>query len=78
MFSKLKSWIIGRVIIKKVAGKFAKHATGALIALFAAMPMLQESGIEIDFAQFEAWAAVAIAGLFGAAFNFIEHRFIKK
>ena len=66
--------MFGKVILKKVAGKFAKHATGALIALLAAQPMIAEAGIEIDFAKLEAWLAVAIAGLFGAAFNFIEHR----
>ena len=74
LLTVLRKLVFGKVIMKKVVGKFVKHATGALIALFASNPILAEAGINIDFAKFEAWLAVVVAGLFGAAFNFLEHR----
>lgn len=78
MIDKIKKWFFEGVIMKKVAGKFVKHVVGLLVAFVATLPFIADAGIEIDWKQFEAWAVVALTGLFGAAWNYIEHRFVKK
>jgi len=81
MIAKIKAWLLGKVILKKVAGKFVKHAAGALIGLLsspAVAPWMDKLGISIDEAQLTAGLMVVLTGLFGAAWNFIEHRWIKK
>lgn len=81
MFSKIKSFLLGRVILKKVAGKFAKHATGAIIGFLAGpqiAPWVEQLGITIDKAQLEMGLIVVFTAGFGAVWNFVEHRFVKK
>jgi hypothetical protein len=81
MFTKLKNWIIGSVIMKKVIGKFAKHATGALVGILASpkvAPILDKFGISVDSAAMEASLIIVLVGLFGSIWNYIEHRIIKK
>jgi len=85
MLSKLKNWLIGSVIMKKVIGKLAKHATGAIIGIMSAswftgsvQPILDKLGITINEGQLETGLVVILIGLFGAAWNFAEHRFTKK
>ena len=80
MISKIKDWIFGKVILKKVLGKFAKHGAGALIGVLSSpvvAPWLNNLGITVDETQLTAGLMVVLTGLFGAAWNFIEHR-IKK
>ena len=80
MFAKLKAWIIGKVVISKVAGKFAKHATGAILGLLASSqvaPYIAKLGITIDPSTLEGGLTVIGIGLFGSAWNFIEHRLLK-
>lgn len=76
--NKIYEWIFEGVIVKKVLGKFVKHFIGVLVAIIAANPMVKEAGVIIDWAQFEVWLVATLGGLFGAAFNYIQHRFIKK
>lgn len=81
MFDKLKQMVIGNVIMKKVAAKFAKHAVGALIGLLTsgkAAEIIAQFGLNIDYTQLEAGLVVAMTGAFGALYNFIDHRFVKK
>lgn len=85
MLTKLKRWIIGSVIMKKVIGKFAKHASGVLTGLLSAplfvdkiQPYLDQLGITINEGQLEAGLVVVMTGLFGALWNFIEHRLLNK
>lgn len=78
MIGKIKDWLFQGVIVRKVVGKFVKHAIGGLAALVAAHPAIQDAGITIDWTQLETWAVPALTGLFGAGWNYIEHRFIKK
>lgn len=81
MIGKIKAWLFGSVIMKKVAGKFAKHGTGAILGLLASpkvAPWLDKVGVSIDSATMEAGLTVVLIGLFGAAWNFIEHRLVKK
>lgn len=77
MISKIKNWLIGKVILKKVLGKFVKHGIGTLLGIAGVQQFLVDTGIQIDLAKLESWAIVAIGGLFGALWNFIEHR-VKK
>lgn len=80
MIKKIKAWLFGSVIMKKVIGKFAKHATGAIVALLASpkvSPYVEQLGVTIDSAEMEAGLTVILIGLFGSLWNFIEHR-IKK
>jgi hypothetical protein len=79
-----KKWLEG-VIVTKVLGKFAKHATGAVIGFltgpwFAKVvaPILNQVGISIDFSKFEEGMTVLLIGAFGALWNYIQHRFFKK
>lgn len=79
-----KTWLQG-VIIQKVLGKFVKHATGAIVGLitgpwFASKiaPILNQLGVGIDWDKFSSGLEIFLIGLFGAAFNWIQHRFIKK
>ena len=77
MFTKLKTWLLGDVILKKVVGKFAKHATGAIIGLLASpqvAPWLTSLGVSIDETQLTAGLIVALTGAFGSIWNFVEHR----
>jgi len=74
MIQKIKDWLIGKVIMGKVAGKFIKHAIGAIAGLEIVQKFLAETGINVDWAKLETWAVVAGAGVFGALWNFIEHR----
>lgn len=81
MFQKLKDMIIGNVIMKKVAAKFAKHAVGALIGLLSSgkiATIVAQFGLQIDYTQLEAGLVIAITGAFGAIWNYIDHRFVKK
>jgi len=78
MITKLKDWLLKGVILRKVLGKYVKHAIGALAGMAAANPVLKDAGVTIDWNQLETWAVPALIGLFGAAWNYIEHRFIKK
>ena len=77
MFDKIKRWFLGSVIMKKVAGKFAKHAAGAAVGLLS-LPVvskyMEQLGVTVDQAQMEAGLVVLIVGAFGAARNFVEHR----
>jgi len=70
--------IFGPVILKKVVGKLAKHAVTTLAGLLASKPILENTGVIIDYTQLETWAAVAFGGLAGSLWNFIQHRFKKK
>lgn len=78
MLDKIKAFLFQGVIIKKVVGKFVKHAIGGLIGLIAAHPVINDIGITIDWGKLESWAIVALTGLFGAAWNYVEHRVVKK
>jgi len=85
MFDKLKMWIIGSVIMKKVILKVAKHGTTALLGLLnsgwvaqVVIPILNQLGITIDYVQFQAGLVVLLTGLLGGLWNYIEHRFFKK
>lgn len=78
------TWLDG-IIVQKVIGKFVKHATGALIGLltgpwFAAKvaPILNQLGVTIDWNSFSAGAQVLLIGLFGALWNWAQHRFFSK
>ena len=78
-----KKWLEG-VVVKSVAGKFAKHGTGALIGLltgpwFAAKvaPVLSQLGVGIDYTKFEEGATVLLIGGFGALWNLIQQRISK-
>ena len=82
MFTKIKQWILGKVIGKKVVGKLVKHATGALVGLIfgsKVAPYVQPvfEAMELTQGELEAGLIVALTGLFGAAWNYVEHRFIK-
>lgn len=70
--------LLGPVILKKVVGKFAKHAVTALAGMLASKPILSDVGVTIDYTKLETWAVVAVGGLAGSAWNFIQHRFFKK
>lgn len=79
---KIKEWIMGNVVIKKVIGKFAKHATGAIIGLlfgpkFAPIlePIFHAMGLNQE--QLEAGLIIGLTASFGAIWNFVEHRFVK-
>lgn len=77
MLTKIRDWLIGKVILKKVLGKFVKHAAGALVGVLsspAVAPWLHNLGITVDETQLTAGLMVVLTGLFGAAWNFIEHR----
>ena len=81
MLAKIKEWLFGKVIMQKVAGKFAKHAAGALVGLLsspAVAKWVEALGVTVDETQLAAGLMVVLTGLFGAAWNFVEHRFIKK
>jgi len=81
MIGKIKNWIFGNVIMKKVAAKFAKHATGIIIGLISSgkvAAILTSLGITIDPGQLETGTLVFITAAFGAIWNFVEHRFVKK
>ena len=81
MISKIKMWILGSVIMKKVIGKFAKHMVGAVLGILASphvAPYLDKLGITVDSISMEAGLTIILIGFMGAAWNFIEHRFFKK
>jgi len=83
MFDKIMQWIFGKVAPKKVIGKLAKHATGAIIGLLFGgqiAPYVKPifDSMNLSQGQVEAGMTVALIGIFGAAWNYIEHRFIKK
>jgi len=92
MISKIKNWLIGKVIVKKVLGKWVKHASGALSGLIlGAMsgpwfvshvsPIIENIPQLKDLftpTNLEGALIVVLTGLFGAIFNYVEHRFIKK
>ncbi len=77
MWQKIKDAIFGKVIIQKVVAKFVKHGITALVGLVAAHPVLNDAGISIDYSKLETWSVIALTGLAGSAWNFIEHR-VKK
>jgi|WetSurMetagenome_2_1015567.scaffolds.fasta_scaffold169932_2 hypothetical protein len=85
MFTKLKAWFIGDVIVKKVILKIAKHGTTALVGLLNSgwvanvlIPILNQLGISIDYTQFQAGLVVLLTGLLGGLWNYLEHRFFSK
>ena len=78
MIEKLKMWILGNVILKKVVGKFLKHGITTVAGLAGVQAFLKDSGVTVDWGKLEAWVIVATGGLVGAAWNFIQHRFNKK
>jgi len=92
MLTKIKNWIIGKVIVKKVMGKWVKHASTALTGLILGVmsapwfvshvaPVMEKIPQLKDlFTQdkLEAALFVIITGVGGALWNYIEHRFIKK
>ena len=82
MWQKIKAWVFGKVIASKVVGKLVKHAAGALTGLLFGGKLAPHVGpmfeaMELSQGQVEAGLVVLFTGLFGAAWNFIEHRFIK-
>lgn len=84
LLSKWEEWkskIIGGVIMRKVAAKFAKHAVGALIGLLSSEKIasaIAQFGFQIDYTQLETGLMIAMTGAFGAIWNYVDHRFIKK
>ncbi len=78
MFTKIKNWIIGTVIMKKVIGKFVKGGVSTLAGLAGVSEFMVESGITVDWTQFETWAIGIIGGAIPAIWNYISHRFVKK
>jgi hypothetical protein len=85
MIDKLKTWLIGSVIMKKVIQKVAKHAATALIGIMSGVwfskniaPVLNQLGISVDFNSFEAGLIIILTGLMGGLWNYLEHRFFKK
>jgi len=83
MWEKIKKFIIGKVIFSKVLGKLVKHATSALVGLlFGAelAPYVQPiiKAMDLTQAQVEAGLMVAFAALFGAIWNFVQHRIFKE
>lgn len=85
MFDKLKSWVLGNVIVKKVIQKVAKHGATALLGFLNApwaskvlVPILNQIGVNIDFDQFEKGMVVLLTGLLGGLWNYINHRFLLK
>lgn len=84
MISKLKTWLIGSVIMKKVIQKIAKHAATALGGIVSGFwftnhvaPILNQLGINVDFAQLEAGLIILLTGALGGLWNYLEHRFFK-
>lgn len=81
MITKIKDWIFGKVIVSKVIGKFVKHASGALVGLLFGdkIPLLKPAleAAQLTEVQVEAGLIVILTGIFGAAWNFIEHRMKK-
>jgi len=78
MISKIKDWLFGKVIFTKVLGKFVKHATGALTGILFGdkIPFIKdafEAGGMTEI-QVQAGLIVFLTGLFGAIWNYIEHR----
>lgn len=85
MIDKIKMWLLGSVIVKKVIQKIAKHATTALVGLLNSgwtakvlVPILASLGIDINFDEFQVGMVVLLTGLLGGLWNFIEHRFFSK
>lgn len=85
MINKIKTWIIGSVIVRKVIQKVAKHGTTAVLGLLNSgwaaevlVPILNQLGISINYDAFQTGMVVLITGLMGGLWNFIEHRFFKK
>lgn len=78
MIDKLKNWLLRGVIFKKVLKKFVKGGVAALAGLAGTNQFLNDTGISIDWKQFETWAVVVLTGLFSSAWNYLDHRLIKK
>jgi len=85
MLDKIKMWILGSVIVKKVIQKVAKHAATALIGFLnsnwvaaTVFPILVSLGISVDFDKLETGMIVLLTGLLGGLWNFIDHRFFNK
>jgi len=85
MIDKLKEWIIGSVIVKKVIQKVAKHGTTALVGILTSgwcskilVPILNQLGISINFDEFQAGMIILLTGLLGGLWNYIDHRFFNK
>jgi hypothetical protein len=65
------------VILKKVLGKFVKHAAGALVGLLSSpsvAPWVENLGVTVDETKLTAGLMVVLTGVFGAVWNFVEHR----
>lgn len=91
MITKLKQWILGKVIVKKVMGKWVKHAAGALTGLILGVmsapwfathvsPVVEQipqlkSLLSAD--GIESALMIILTGVFGAVWNYVEHRFVK-
>lgn len=82
MLGKLKEWIFGKVIFSKVIGKFVKHGSGAIVGLLFGdkVPFVKPAleAMQLSEGQVEAGLVVFLTGLFGAIWNYIEHRVVKK
>lgn len=81
MITKLRNFLLGKVIVKKVIGKFAKHSTGAVVGFLSspqAIELLNSLGVTVDKEKFQAGLMIVFIGLFGAAWNFVEHRWLRK
>ena len=83
MLTKIKSWLLGKVLMSKVVGKFVKHASAVVSGLIFGPKLEPILGPALDAMkltpeQVEVGLIVAMTGLFGAAWNFVEHRWIKK
>ena len=67
--------------MKKVMGKFAKHGTGAIIGFLTGpkvAAIIASMGITFDPDKMEAGLIVVMTAAFGAIWNFVEHRIVKK
>ena len=92
MLTKIKNWLIGKVIVKKVLGKWVKHAATALSGIIAgamsapwfathAAPVVEQIPQLKELLapnNLEAALIIILTGLAGATWNFVEHRFFKK
>ena len=92
MLTKIKNWLIGKVIVKKVLGKWVKHASGAMSGLILGLktapwfvahvaPVVEKIPQLKDLLSqdnLEAALVVILTGVFGAGWNYVEHRFLKK
>lgn len=77
MFAKIKEWLFGKVILKKVIGKFVKGGLSTLAGLAGVSQFLTEAGIVVDWTKLETYLVAVIGGGIPAVINFFKHR-VKK